>query len=338
MVPMPSRMNDLLSICIPTFNHGEPLRKSLEAMVPQARQLDVPIYISDNASTDNTKVVVASFQKQYPYLFFKVNKENIGVDQNMIKVSQMASSKYVWAIGARRILLPGMLEKVYNLLSEQNLDLLVLNDLNNTFAVPPSQQYTSARKVFLELNRNLTGLGFQILPAEAWRSPVVQKYEGTEWTIVGLTLEFIADKKNLSAYFLSDPVATSSGPSHWRRKFFQIWANWKRTITSLPSVYSDEDKDFVLRNSVRYLFASPFVLLQLRVENVYNSDVFEMYGADLQNYAGVSPTVAYVISRAPRFPLKLYFRVYGNIRSVARAFIRQAKPINPLRKTKVLYS
>jgi hypothetical protein len=103
-------------------------------------------------------------------------------------------------------------------------------------------------------------------------------------------------------------------------------------------VYSDEDKDFVLRNSVRYLFASPFVLLQLRVENVYNSDVFEMYGADLQNYAGVSPTVAYVISRAPRFPLKLYFLVYGNIRSVARAFIRQAKPINPLRKTKVPYS
>ncbi len=36
MVPMPSRMNDLLSICIPTYNHGEPLRKSLEAMVPQA--------------------------------------------------------------------------------------------------------------------------------------------------------------------------------------------------------------------------------------------------------------------------------------------------------------
>jgi abequosyltransferase len=332
-----SRINGLLSICIPTYNHAEPLRRGLEAMIPQAKRLGIPIYISDNASTDNTKKIVASFQKTYPYLYFKSNQKNLGVDQNMINAARMASTKYVWTIGARRILLPSVLDKIYRILSERKPDLLVLNDLNNTFSVPESQSYTSAQRIFRELNRNLTGLGFQILPAEAWKSKALQKYAGTEWTIVGLTLEFIADKQDLNAYFLSEPCATSSGPSHWRTEYFQIWTNWKKTICSLPANYSDEDKELVLRNSVRYLFASEFTLLQLRAEHIYNSQVFKAYREDIVHYAKISPTVAYVISKLPVPMIEFYFKLYAVLRGTARKFIHQESPLNPTRKTAVPY-
>lgn len=330
-----SRINDLLSICIPTFNHAEPLRRTLEAMVPQAQQHNIPIYISDNASKDNTREIVESFQKIYPYIYYRSNKENLGIDQNMIIAARMASSKYVWTIGARRILLPGMLDKVYQLLSERKLDILILNDLNNTFIVPKSQPYDTPQRVFRELARNLTGLGFQVLPAEAWKRKDLAKWNVTEWTIVGLALEFIADKEKLNAYFLADPVATSSGPSHWRPKFFQIWTYWKHVIRSLPAVYSDEDKEFVIKNSVRYLFASEFTLLQLRIEHIYNAKVFKERRDDIVHDAGISPTVAYVISRLPITLLKLYFRVYADLRGTARKFIHQETPLNPTRKTDV---
>ena len=111
---------NLLSICIPTYNHAEPLRKSLEAMIPQARQHNIPIYISDNASTDNTAEIVESFRKTYRYIYFSSNKENLGVDQNMINAARMASSKYAWVTGARRIILPGMLEKILGFLTKTN--------------------------------------------------------------------------------------------------------------------------------------------------------------------------------------------------------------------------
>lgn len=330
-----SRVNDLLSICIPTYNHAEPLRRTLEAMVPQAKRLNIPIYISDNASKDSTRQIVESFQKTYHYIYYRYNKENLGIDQNMIIAARMASTKYVWTIGARRILLPGVLDKVYQLLSDRKLDLLVLNDLNNTFVVPPSQAYTSPQRVFRELARNLTGLGFQVLPAEAWKLKDLSKWDGTEWTIVGLALEFIADKKNLNAYFLAEPCATSSGPSHWRPKFFQIWTYWKKVVRSLPAVYSDEDKEFVIKNSVKYLFASEFTLLQLRIEHIYDAKVFKERREDLVHDAGISPTVAYVISRLPIPLLKLYFMLYANARGIARRFVHQETPINPTRKTDV---
>lgn len=308
-------------------------------MIPQAREHNIPIYISDNASTDNTEEIIQHFQKTYQHLYYTANKENLGVDQNMINAACMgASSQYVWTIGARRILLPGMLEKVYKILSESKIDLLVLNDLNNTFLVPKSKYYNSAQKIFRELNRNLTGLGFQILPSKAWESDTLGKYADTEWTIVGVTLEFIARKENLSAYFLSEPVATSSGPSHWRPKFFQIWTNWKKTIRSLPSVYSEEDKELVITNSVRYLFISSiFTLVQLRTERIYNAQVFKKYRLDITKYSGISPTVAYVIAKLPVSPLKIYFKIYAALRKILRKFIRHGKPLNPTRKTAVPY-
>jgi abequosyltransferase len=327
----------LLAVCIPTYNHAEPLRRSLEAMIPQARAYGIPIYIRDNASTDHTTKVVVAFQKQYPFLYYGVNSTNLGVDENMIKAAQMASTKYVWVIGARRIILPGMMDKIYVYLAEASLDLLVLNDLNNTFVVPPSQCYTSPQKLFRELNRNLTGLGFQILPAEAWKLDV-DKYAGTEWTIVGLSLEYIAKKPSIEAYFIAEPIATSSGPSHWRPKFFQIWQNWKKTIRMLPPVYPSEDKELVIRKSVRFLYVSSlFTLFELRVEGIFNAKTFREYGGDLQKYSGVAPTTAYVIARLPTLPLKFYFRAYAGLRSLVRKLIHQQSPLNPTRKTNVPY-
>jgi glycosyltransferase involved in cell wall biosynthesis len=343
---MTSRKNDLLSICIPTYNHAEPLRKCLESIIPQAKQYNIPIYVSDNASTDNTVEILESFKKIYPFLYFKSNNENLGVDQNMVNVARMASTKYVWGFGSRRILLPGMLNKIYKILDESDLDLLVLNDLNPTFMVPESKKYSSAEKVFRELHRNLSGLGFQILPSEAWKSKSVLKYAGTEWTIFGLALEFIANKQNLNVFFLSEPCATSSGESHWHSNYFQIWTNWKKVIYSLPKIYSDDDKELVIRNSANYLFVSKFTLMDLRskftlidlrIKHIYNSSIFNAYRDDLTHYGNFSPNVAYAISRLPVTPLKLYYKFYDVMRAIARTFIHQRTPLNPTTRRNIPY-
>jgi glycosyltransferase involved in cell wall biosynthesis len=337
---MTSGISDLLSICIPTYNHAEPLRKCLEAMIPQAKQYNIPIYVSDNASTDNTAEMVESFKEIYPFLYFRSNDENLGVDQNMVNAALMASTKYVWTFGSRRIILPGMLSRIYKILNESDVDLLVLNDLNSTFMVPESKNYSSAEKVFRELNRNLTGLGFQILPLEAWKSKSVLKYAGTEWTVFGVALEYIACKQNLNVYFLSEPCSTSSGISHWIPRCFQIWANWKKVVSSLPKIYSDDDKEFVMKKSINYFFGRvglESALIDLRVRHIYNSNIFDAYREDLTHYGNISPSVAYVISRLPVTPLKLYYKFYDVTRTIARTFIHQKTPLNPTRRRSIHY-
>lgn len=70
----------LISICIPTYNHADYLRRMLERLVslPSVRQGEVEIVISDNASTDDTQVVGEHFACDYPNLvrYFR-NAENV---------------------------------------------------------------------------------------------------------------------------------------------------------------------------------------------------------------------------------------------------------------------
>ncbi len=313
-------------------------------MIPQAREYGIPIYVSDNGSTDNTVEVLKSFQKTYPLLRFKSNKENLGVDRNMVSAARMASTRYVWCFGSRRILLPGTVRKVHNLLSKNSLDLVVLNDLNSFFIVPESGSYSSSPEVFRKLSRNISGLGFQILPSDAWKQNYLWKYDGTEWMVFGLTFEFIARKKNLKAYFISEPCATHSGESNWRPRFFQIWANWKKVVRSLPKNYSAADRECVIRNSINYLFVtrfrlpdvrSRFTLFDLRVANIYNAEVFRAYRKDIVEYGGFSPNVAYAVARFPIALVKLYYRIYDTIRAVARKFIHQKTPLNPTAKREI---
>ena len=92
-------MSSTLAICIPTYNRREYLLELLEILIPQVLPYDIPIYISDNHSSDDTVIAVKSFAKeQYQRIFIQVNPENYGFDINVSKVVAMASEDYVWLV------------------------------------------------------------------------------------------------------------------------------------------------------------------------------------------------------------------------------------------------
>lgn len=89
-----------LSICIPTFNRSECLKKTLSIFIDQVYkygfQSIVEFNISDNGSSDNTYEVVNEIVDRYPELkiVYKRNNMNIGPDKNFIQAMNMASGLY----------------------------------------------------------------------------------------------------------------------------------------------------------------------------------------------------------------------------------------------------
>lgn len=69
----------LVSICIPTYNRAEYLRRSLESLVVQPEFLNgrVEIIISDNASMDSTPLCGEEYSQKYSNILYFRNKENI---------------------------------------------------------------------------------------------------------------------------------------------------------------------------------------------------------------------------------------------------------------------
>jgi len=94
-------MRPLLSVCIPTYNRAESLRRSLRWWIPQINESGgmVELVVSDNCSTDHTPQVIKE-ALQYGEFRHNRNSSNIGGGPNMHKLaSEFAQGDYVWLVG-----------------------------------------------------------------------------------------------------------------------------------------------------------------------------------------------------------------------------------------------
>jgi glycosyltransferase involved in cell wall biosynthesis len=72
-------MSPKVSICIPTYNHENYIRQTLDGVLMQKTDFEIEIVIGDDASTDNNQQVIREYVDKYPNLFQAyLHKENQG--------------------------------------------------------------------------------------------------------------------------------------------------------------------------------------------------------------------------------------------------------------------
>lgn len=108
-------MQPLVSICIPTYNRAECLKKTVESIIiqPEFKRGEVEIVVSDNASTDSTSSVCSQYKK-YDNFFYHKNMENI-MDKNYPMVLSEAHGKLRKLNNDTFILSKGSLKKLCDL-------------------------------------------------------------------------------------------------------------------------------------------------------------------------------------------------------------------------------
>lgn len=110
-----------ISFNIPTYNRAKYLKKNLDILTTQIRELhkenDVEINISDNASTDNTKSVSEAFISAHPelHISYHCNEKNLGPDGNFITAMHLAKGDYSLLWGDDDFLKDGGLARIFEL-------------------------------------------------------------------------------------------------------------------------------------------------------------------------------------------------------------------------------
>lgn len=120
----------LLSICIPTWNRSKILSISLKSFQEQLASIDsseIEIFVSDNASDDDTPLVVQSFIDQGLPITYNRNPENVGAAGNFIKCMQWASGKYIWLLGDDDLLNDGAISYILDLIRNGDYGLIHLS-------------------------------------------------------------------------------------------------------------------------------------------------------------------------------------------------------------------
>ena len=87
----------LLSICIPTFNRADILRKTLEHLY-QVCDATVEIVVADNNSPDHTQEVIDDYKAKFRYFRSIRHERNLGASKNTSSVVSISRGKYVYTL------------------------------------------------------------------------------------------------------------------------------------------------------------------------------------------------------------------------------------------------
>ena len=111
----------MLSICIPTLNRAELLRKNFEHLLT-FKELDFEVNVSNNGSSDHTQDVIEEYRKKFPKFNSNTFKSTIGRVENWDTVIRMATQKYVFALADDdNSLEQGLLETLHLLESNDDI-------------------------------------------------------------------------------------------------------------------------------------------------------------------------------------------------------------------------
>lgn len=146
------KSNIKISVCIPTYNRSSYLMTILENL-NSIEDKDVisaiEICISDNASTDDTEVMVSNWiDKGKINIKYSRNVNNEGADKNYLKAVDLATGEYCWLFGSDDLFvdnaIKSMLERIY--LSES--DIYICNRVNcDVYMNPTGKQKWLSKKI-----------------------------------------------------------------------------------------------------------------------------------------------------------------------------------------------
>jgi glycosyltransferase involved in cell wall biosynthesis len=116
-----------VSVCIPVYNGGSFISKTIESVLQQSFT-DFELVIINNASNDNTMEIVRTFQDKRIQIY--ENETNIGFCNNWNRALELARGSYIKILPADDIVAENCLEKQVEIL-ENHADVVIVGANRN---------------------------------------------------------------------------------------------------------------------------------------------------------------------------------------------------------------
>jgi glycosyltransferase involved in cell wall biosynthesis len=252
---MPEVGNDLLGLCIPTFNRSKYLDVCLRSAIGEFANHGFPIYVSDNGSTDDTMNVVLNYARLYENLHYSRYETNLGAYANILKVMAMAETKYLWLMGDDDYLVRGGVQLLIKYL-EKGYDYVVVNaahlneapqgsSLARIIRCKHDKEYNKgeAAKLLVDLKYNwYHGFMSSMILRTSLLKDLLPKYKGkdfalkgTSWLPLAIFYEAIKEAKGVfvcQPVFINDGVARIPNNDIWT----YLWGDYLRALAYLVSI------------------------------------------------------------------------------------------------------
>jgi abequosyltransferase len=216
-----SKMNNHLTIIVPTYNRCDDLRVLLNRLAYEIGELgnQVQVIIGDNASCDGTKLIVQEFVEQYPNTIYLKHHSNCGPDENFCRCVEMVSSEYFWIMGDDDLPKRGVIKRLVLLLISNNPDFVYLsnrwvdNPARSSYDIPVTQLigFKMERGDFArKLNIWFTFISSCIIRTDHARSFNIRRYLNTHLVQLGWVYQSVINGENF-IFIQTESLLAKSG-------------------------------------------------------------------------------------------------------------------------------
>jgi abequosyltransferase len=244
----------MISIAIPTFNQSVFLDLFFLKHIQLLKKFNIPIIVSDNASTDDTEMIVRKWQEDFELIIYNRNSQNIGYDKNVLTAFSLSDTRYTWLMGDTYYISSELFKSVLLAIKNDNPDFIVLN-LESMVKNIPSQLYFDQNKILSELGGLMTCLSCLIFHKKMIDLDLSNLNISSSFIHLDIIFNYI-DLKNFRALWIAnESVKSLKHPSitkiNWSHKsdVFEVgFKQWVDFIYSLPESYLFENKNTCIRS------------------------------------------------------------------------------------------
>ena len=301
-------INRTLAIAIPTFNRADLLEVNICSMLPELREFSIPIYVSDDSSNDDTKLMIAKLQKSYQYIFYSKNDKNLGHDKNVFQTLKFPGADYVWLLGDSLSLKSGAVPSLLKAIVKNQPEIIGVN-ANNRDLDFRSSFYDDGKEILSKFAWHLTLTGATVYSRNAIHTISVLKPTGSK-NFPQIDLIFKHLSMYCSFYWVNDKWVCSNGikESYWLRNIFQVFLDdWGAAIWNLPECYDDELKEkVIIDHSLRTNLFTFKMLLLLRASGSYDLYKLGRYKKALLKHSELKYSMLILAAVAPKTIVKWF--------------------------------
>lgn len=307
-------MQNKLAIAIPTYNRPEILKFNLLQILDDLIKYDIPVYISDDSSNDDTRKVIEELKSKHTLFVYHKNEIQLGHDLNFVSTIRLPKEEYVWYLGDSIVIKEGAIKKILNIVSTSNYDFISLN--------AESRDLNIEQKVFND--------GYELLDKLCWHLTMTGTTIYNSKNIFNLDyfnvnkfknfpqLAFIFEifaKKESSLYWINEKIiyVNSQKKSYWSQNIFEIFINdFKNSLNNLDEIYPLRVKDkVILQHSVKSKIFILRAFVKYRLNGIFDYKIFVKYKKSFIKYTKVNILILFIIAILPISFFKMLFRILG---------------------------
>lgn len=222
-----------ISLCIPTYNRCAALEELIRSIACQnGHSFDVEVCISDNASTDDTEMMIDIWSSRYSInIRYNKNKCNIGPDRNYLAAVALATGEYCWLMGSDDALSPDALKYLENYI-DRKADIILVDRVEMDFEMKEVTAFhrrwiesESGLYFFSKLNDHLryfekcnslggvfSYLSSIIVRRELWEKVIFdEKFIGSAYAHVFCLFDILTKTKQCCLQYIAKPIVLCRG-------------------------------------------------------------------------------------------------------------------------------